>query len=429
MTVTVYCTHPTPRLQYILHVLFRVLGKVEVTCRPPECFSAGNGPALSYGCTLPDLQEVPQSGILLHDDVLQEMPDVLHHPVHKGFFPSAQNEQIPFDIFASAFCILTDLWSVSGLLPLDEHGRTQDRHHPLFVNGWHTQPVLHAYTNFLMRLLGIQSPEPMQIPDIQITLDIDEPWKHRNKPFPVMLGGFAKSIISGDSDSMLERWNAVIRKNDPYDILSTIPDPEKITLFFLLDRHDPKDGRHTWRNSAYRNLIQKCQDQGFSIGIHPSYTSCITPGRIAYEKARLEEILQTPVYKSRQHFLRFRNPDTFIELENAGIREEYSVCPIHFTGYIRGIAIPFPWYNFKSRQISPLHIVPVMVMDRALQKYQGVQVPDAIGKILTEVNTCKQAGGTCTLLWHNTTLSETGEWKGWKKVWDTVLMATKSNQV
>lgn len=429
MTVTVYCTQPAPRLQYVLHVLFRVLAHVEVRCQSPECFTIGNGPALSYGCTLPEVSEVPESGILSHEGRMQEMPAALQHPIHKGFFPAYENTQIPFDIFASAFCILTDLWAVSGLIPLDEHGRTQDQYHPLFIHGWHTQPLIHTYSNFLMHILGIQAPNPKPFPEIQITLDIDEPWKHRNKPIPVILGGFAKAIISGDAFSIHERWNAIVNRKDPFDILSSIPNPEKITLFFLIDRHDAKDGRHTWKNTAYRKLIQNCRNRGFSIGIHPSYSSSLVPGRIAFEKSRLEEILQAPVYKSRQHFLRYQNPHTFAELEKAGIREEYSVCPIHFTGYIRGMAIPFPWYNFESQLISPLLIVPVMVMDRALQKYQGVQVTDAIGKILAEVDTCKQTGGTCTLLWHNTTLSETGEWKGWKAVWNTILSATKSSRV
>jgi hypothetical protein len=68
-------------------------------------------------------------------------------------------------------------------------------------------------------------------------------------------------------------------------------------------------------------------------------------------------------------------------------------------------------------------------MDRALQKYQGIQANQAVEAIQSEIKTCKQAGGTCTLLWHNTTLSETGEWKGWKKVWNEVQTDAKNQLI
>lgn len=429
MTVTIYCPNPSARLLYVLHVIFTLLGRVRFQVKHPNSYSADHAPALSYGCILPDIRQIPDAGCLHQNTFLSEMPAHLDHPHYKGFFPAIGNYDIPFDLFASAFCILTDFWTVSGLLPLDEHGRAQDQLHPIRLLGWHTYPLIHSYQHELWNLLQLKPIASNNPNPLKLTLDIDEPWKHRHKPISVTFGGLAKAILQLDFFSLNERYKALVLKNDPFDVLRYIQNPEQLTLFFLIERHDARDGRHTWKNKAYRSLIQECRDRGFHIGIHPSYTSSAIPGRIAEEKNYLEDILKTPVYKSRQHFLRYRNPETFAELENAGIQEDYSVCPIHFTGYIRGMAIPFPWYNFDKQQMSSLQIVPVMVMDRALQKYQGIQANQAVEAIQSEIKTCKQAGGTCTLLWHNTTLSETGEWKGWKKVWNEVQTDAKNQLI
>lgn len=386
-----------------------------------EAGETGESYLLTYGCTQDGISELPDAQFFVQNSLPDAVPQVNYTGKLQGLFP-VKSEDLPFsfDLLATTFWILTDSWSIQGHLPLDNHGRVEDRHHPLVLNGWHTEPLIHKYAEAIGRLL------PGFIPiqrkgTIQITLDIDEPWKHANKSLPIQAGGMAKSLLSGDLQMLQERLVSIVGKKDPYYIFPELTHPERLILFFLIDHHDSRDGRHTWQNKAYRQLIQECKKRGFQIGIHPSYTSSRVEGRIAFEKQKLEEIIEAPVKLSRQHFLRYQNPETFEALEACGIEHEYSLCPIHVCGYLRGMAIPYPWYDLKKDRITQILLHPVMVMDRALQKYQGYTADTAWVRIKTEAEKCLSFGGDFVILWHNATLSESGEWKGWKKIWHQLL--------
>jgi len=424
MRITLICPEKHPRLLYVCEVLLGVLMDAEWEIISPEAYVSGRKHVLSYGCSFPGVPEIPSSGYLFTSEFPSEAPPILKHKQYQGLFPSDSGLALPFDLLSTSFWILTDAWDLQGLLPKDLHGRVLDLQHPVYLNGWFTYPLLHTYRDLLLRLMGVEEstlPSKKNIPALSITLDIDEPWKHRHKPLWVSGGGILKSLMKGSGAELKERYSALIQKEDPFFIFPLLDNKVSLNLFFLIDRHDSRDGRHTWKNSAYKKLIQDCRDAGHTLGIHPSYTSSITKDRIAFEKKKLEEITGHKILHSRQHFLRYKNPETFAELEASGIQHEYSVCPIHYSGYSRGIALPFPWYNILKEKTSRLWLHPMMIMDRALQKYQGLQADQAWDVIQQEIQTTKKAGGTFGILWHNTTLSETGEWTGWRKVWDALM--------
>lgn len=410
------------RLQYVCEVLFnRLLGLTWERVQFPLEQTIPDTFILSYGCQVEGALMLADSGFFATAELPAIPPKVYYSATVSGLFPVHSSESpFSFDLLASTFWILTDAWSLQGCLPLDPHGRVEDSAHPIVLNGWHKQPIIHQYAEALSRLIPGYTRIKRQ-GSFQITLDIDEPWKHAHKTLPIQIGGIAKSLLYGDLDSFKERIQSIFGKKDPFYIFPELGQPRNMILFFLLDHHDSRDGRHTWQNVAYRKLIQDCHKRGFQIGIHPSYTSSRVEGRIAFEKQKLEEIIEAPVKLSRQHFLRYRNPETFEALEACGIVHEYSLCPIHFCGYLRGMAIPFPWYDLKQERISNLMLHPVMVMDRALQKYQGFTAENAWDKIKQEAEICYSYGGEFVILWHNATLSESGEWKGWNKVWRNLL--------
>lgn len=420
--LTIYTPEFSPRLEYVCHILFGVLLETEWIIKiPPAPGEIPDSYALSYGVRLESVLHIPSSGLLFQKILPEKSPEVYLGTQISGLFPGPEPEaDIPFDLFASSFWILLDIWAVQNILPLDSYGRTEDSQHPIFLKGWHTYPIVQKYAEFIAAQFPDSGLGVRKKFSVQTTLDIDEPWKNRYKPLWIQSGGIIKSLLNRDFSGLKEKYQSLILKQDPFDILDKIQLPSNTCLFFLLDRHDVRDGRHTWKNAAYRELILRCRDAGYTLGIHPSFTSSETPGRIQFEKEKLEEITQQKILYSRQHFLRYKNPETFAELEEAGIQHEYSLCPVHFCGYLRGMARAFPWYNIQKEKISRLNLHPVMLMDRALQKYQGYTSSDASRIIIEQAEISRAAGGTFVILWHNTTLSESGEWKGWTKVWSSL---------
>jgi ABC-type thiamine transport system substrate-binding protein len=65
-------------------------------------------------------------------------------------------------------------------------------------------------------------------------------------------------------------------------------------------------------------------------------------------------------------------------------------------------------------------------MDVTLQQYLALTPEAAIQTVQTLIDTTRNAGGAFMTLWHNSSLSEDGAWKNWRKVYEQILnYATK----
>jgi len=260
--------------------------------------------------------------------------------------------------------------------------------------------------------------------DYEITSDIDAPWKHKHKPFFVQFVSFFKSFLKGEKENLIEKGNIWKGKKDPFDtfdLLFELFPPEKTTFFFLIARHSQYDTRFTYQHPRLQKLIQEVYQKKYRIGIHPSYTSFLDEKKIHTEIKLLSEIISQPICASRQHFLRFRLPHTFQYLEKAGIRHEYSFCWKKAIGFPLGMTKIFPWYDLSQERETTLFLHPTMVMDRSLQLYMQMSPQNALVEVQKRITTTKFWGGTFTILLHNDAFSESGEWKGWRKVWVEVL--------
>jgi hypothetical protein len=412
MIIQLVCKQPSPRIKYVAEVLSSV-GGFEIQVISVEELNHSQI-AITYGLKIDLLPQIYCSGEI---DLFSfnPTPEIYNTPEIKGWYPSPQKtEQIPFDLILSAFRLLTESWE----MPIDQHGRNNDKFHPLELQGWTKIPLIHLYSKYLSSFFSIKTDNiVLNKNKLILTLDIDEPWKYLHKNILIQFGGVIKDLKNNNHTKLQERWNSFVNNKDPFDILDEIITPENINLFFLIERRCRQDGRHTWRNAHYRKLIQKCHRRGFTIGIHPSYLSSTRKGWITEEIEELTQIIGAPVLHSRQHFLKYKDPDTFRELEAAGIHWEYSVCPIQFAGFRRGISKPFPWYDMEQERVSKLLLVPAVAMDRGLQKYQGLTPEESKITIKNLLESMQIFEGDCLLLWHNTTLSENDEWKGWKSLW------------
>jgi hypothetical protein len=78
------------------------------------------------------------------------------------------------------------------------------------------------------------------------------------------------------------------------------------------------------------------------------------------------------------------------------------------------MAVPYYWFDLLADTPSPLLRWPAMIMDRTLQQYMQLSPAEALARMQTLLATTCEAGGVFTLLLHNDSLSESGEWQGWR---------------
>ena len=360
---------------------------------------------------------VPNSGLLFSQtlDILPAEDVPFQEPISATDPPAT----IHVDIFASAFYVATEYEKY-----IDPHVDSHERYDLTVYEkdnpDKHQYPLIHQYAEWLWEHLIAQYPNlqrPKRFYDFHLTFDIDHPWKHRYKKWYIQAGGILKSLFSASMEELKERGKSLWRNDDPYDtfkhIFSLSP-PAKTLFFFLIERKSKHDTRHTYLNNPYRRLIRSIHAKGYPIGIHPSYTSFLDLSQIQHERRQLEQIIGQPIIHSRQHYLKYRLPDTFRYLCEAGIRHDYTLCVNHSLGFRTGMALPYPWFDLEKNVRTDLWLHPTMVMDTSLRQYLQLTPEDAVQAVDHLVNQTRQVNGCFTLLIHNDALSDSGPWKGWR---------------
>ncbi|HHG86185.1 MAG TPA: hypothetical protein ENJ82_15655 [Bacteroidetes bacterium] len=400
-----------PRLRYTLDtVLKEALGFAFVLQTPDVPRPPGKIPYFNYSSEpIPNTVSIPCDG-LLYESHIRPQGSVEY------LFPadSAENSSFPAaDPFSFFFYRLSE-YAAYQSAERDVHDRY------LVTN---TEPDLER----LLRLLEAQfAPiyDPHNLPrkrrefDYEITIDVDHPWKFRHKGAKVVLGSGLKDLVQGRFRTLAERVRYLSIGKEPFEVFSEIKricPAEKTTLFFLVAGDHANDSRFSLRMPAYRDLVQQYKDAGFSIGLHPSYLAYLDEARILAEKKLLESVVG-PVHRSRQHYLRYRLPETFTYLADAGIREEYSICPPSLLGAKTGLLRPYYWFDLQNNRATTLRLIPAFVMDRTLQQYLKMSPQAALPAIKSWVDQVKKWKGKFVLILHNETFSETGEWRGWRSV-------------
>ena len=248
------------------------------------------------------------------------------------------------------------------------------------------------------------------------TFDFDSPWKYQHKPLWIQAGSLVKQFFRQDWSGISERFHT----KDPFEtdeLLSVFKESGKVKVFVLHGTGHPHDSRFPFTLPAWRKRIYKLAEY-FPVGIHPSFLSADEPERIWKEKQWLEEILERQVIASRQHFLKLRFPDTLRTLLECGIREDYSAACYSMAGFKHGTSHSFYWFDLLKNEITPLRIFPGSWMDRTqlriLPTEKHFTLTDVFAKLQAQYKMIQTFGGTQRILLHNDTLSNSGEWKGWR---------------
>ncbi|MEL6132685.1 MAG: hypothetical protein AAFR59_04895 [Bacteroidota bacterium] len=416
----------TPRLIYIQDIIGELLG-VPLSFFTQKEALPPTQPWINY-TSHPELggMHIPPTDLLFEQGVQHQSLNIYWetYPLLFGA-PTENPHALDFDVFAAIFYLVTDYEKYVVFRP-DRHDRYDQTAYPSAQWKLQEVPLVHFYVEKLWKKLKQVFPHHIfsrSLPTAtgELTFDLDYPWKHRHKPLSVMLGGGIKDLAQGKISNVRERWKAVIQGKDPFytfDLLLDHSKKDHTHFFFLIDHHAPEDSRFSYKQQVLRALIQKIVGEGYRSGIHPSFISYTRPDILRHEVQRLTELIERPVLSSRQHFLRHRLPDTYRYLLAEGIQEEYTPCLYTSGGFPNGMAQPFYWYDLLREEKTVLRLHPTMIMDRTLHTYMKLNPVLAYQRFAELKRTTESYRGKFTLLLHNDTLSDSGEWTGWL---DTIL--------
>ena len=433
--ILVYTHKITPRVRYAFkHILTRtLLFSVTFTSKIDE-FVAHNGPKLSYTkAPLGNEFFIKSNDLLFEQGVndldinIQKWEDV------PCFFATNLKSSIPFDIFAASFYLIS---RYEEYLPQvkDIHGRFTAEQSMAFKYGFLEKPVVDIWSYKFLAILKEKFPDykcKTRAYTFISTVDIDNAFAYKHKNLVRTIGGFFNDLLKF---KLVEIWNrfAVLwnLKRDPFDTFESILRLKneynvKTIFFFLIGDYSTFDTNVSASKTKYKLLIKEMVDYA-RVGLHPSYFTMQDAALLKKEKERLENITNTPVTRSRQHYLRFSLPETYQNLIDLEVEEDYSMGYASIVGFRASTCTPFYFYDLDFEIQTPLKIFPFALMDTTLNDYMKLTSKQALGRIRDLKNEVKAVNGTFITLFHNESLSNYLRWRGWKRLYESMLKIATS---
>lgn len=406
--IHIFTEHITPRLIYVLDFCFTEKGEAYELVSTREEWNKLEVKSLNYSnqeikC---DLQINPQ-GILFESEIYQSKSVVFNDG---NFEIDGVNDEL-----GSIFYLLVRYKSYYSQ-NLDAHGRLNAEHNTLVKFGLNKVAVVDRLVKSIWEKLSLDYSKVQNGFKIIPTFDIDVAWAYKNRKFIRSVGAMLKG------KKPIERLKVYAGiSQDPYDTYSYIREiaakTEQIICFTLLGDWGKYDKNIHWENYSYGSLIRGLNLEG-GLGIHPSYASYLDVDKVRLEINRLETITGHEILKSRQHFLRLKIPESYNTLVAAGIKNDYSMGFADDFGFRAGTSFPFYYFDLKQNKSTDLLIHPFAYMDSAMKDYLKLKPEQAKEVIYDLIAEVKSVGGQFISIWHNSSIHDKGEWKGWKTVLD-----------
>ncbi|HZH72833.1 MAG TPA: polysaccharide deacetylase family protein [Mariniphaga sp.] len=425
--ILIYTEKLNPRIEYIFQVIFTViLGKQVSFTSKMNKFITSPSPKINYSYEKFGAEIYIKPHRLLYCKALIQ-PDIqpVWHEGEKYFFESSSDSVFPFDMFAASFYLLSRYEEyLDG--EKDKFKRFPASESILVKYNLLKKPVVNIWARMLADKLKEYFPEldfPKKTFRFVPTIDIDNAWAYAHKGSFRTAGAVVRALANGNLQEVRSRMNVWLgRIKDPYDTYGFMDEVFKghekdVVFFFLLGNYKRYDKNISWENKKFRELIRDIGAR-YQIGIHPSYSSSKKKNKslLAAEVKRLHLITGKTVNKSRQHFLRLRFPRVYRNLIKNGIQEDYTMGYPSHSGFRAGICTPYPFYDLKNEAITSLTIMPFQVMDVTLRVYLKLSPADALKEIEGLMEEVKNVGGTFSYIWHNETINDVGDWKGYREV-------------
>ena len=426
----VYSHRITPRIRYIFkHILTRTLLIPVSFTSKVEDFVAHNGLKLSYTKTALGSEFFIKSNDLLFEQGVNDLEiNVQKWDDVPCFFATNINSSLPFDIFAASFYLIT---RYEEYLPhvKDTHGRFTAEQSLAFKYKFLEKPVIDIWSYKFLSLLKERFPDytyKTRKYNYISTIDIDNAYAYKHKSFIRGFGGFFMDIFRF---KLRDVWNRTAvnlnLKKDPFNTFNELLSFKKefnikTIFFFSIGDYTTFDTNVSASKNKYKLLIKNVQDYAL-VGLHPSYFTMNNASMLKKEKGRLENITNTTIKKSRQHYLRFNLPETYQQLIDLEIDEEYSMGYAINVGFRASTCTPFYFYDLDFEIQTPLKVFPFALMDTTLNDYLKLTPKQSLGKIRDLRNEIKAVNGTFITLFHNESLSNYLRWKGWKRLYESML--------
>lgn len=424
--IQIYSEHISNRLEYTCEVLFKHVLKCEYKIINDDDKLDLNLPILNYSRykIKGSLQIIPAN--LLFEEDIREYDINIKDEYY--FFCTSDDLHVKYDLLAASFFMLS---RYEEYLPSnrDNHDRYKAENSLAYHNGFLKKAVVNRWAQEIKHIIQekwINFSFPKFEYQYLNTIDIDYAYAYKSKGIKRLIGGGIKSIIKVDLEDLSRRIKYILKLDkDPFDVYEylssqTAKNSLNTIYFFQVGKNDTFDRNLSLKSKGFKKLIKNISGKHI-VGIHPSYRSNLKFEELKGETDNLGDVTGSKVEDSRQHYLKLKLPETYRSLIKLKVKNDYTMGYASQIGFRAGICTPFPFFDLEKNELTDLMLHPFQIMDGTLNQYLKLSTQEALKEINDIYVEIKAVDGTFITLWHNESLSEMRQWKGWKSVYEKMV--------
>lgn len=335
--------------------------------------------------------------------------------------------QIGIDVFGSAFFMLSRYEEVVKNAR-DQYDRFSAKESLAYQEGFLERPIINEYIEILwwaIKKLWPDLKRKKRTFRIIPTHDVDRPYGTAFLNSYEKMRSLAGDLIKRRNISLFWRRlkmiaNIAIKgyefdEDNTFDFIMDISERNGLIsnfYFMTLNGVSDFDGNYDIERYELTNLIKKIAFRGHEIGIHPSFVSYDNENVFLRCVESLKNTLTNmglhfDILGGRQHYLRWKCPETWCLYEKAGLTYDTTLAFADHIGFRCGVCYEYPVFDVVARKALGVYERPLIVMEGSgLDKsYMGLTKEEMLCRCLKLKETCRKYQGDFVILWHNSSLA------------------------
>jgi hypothetical protein len=293
-----------------------------------------------------------------------------------AFFPAPERSDVPFDIFAAAFYLIT---RYEEYLPQvkDDYGRYSPYESVAFKNNFLKSPLIDLWVQKLAMLLHdveLSTLKPKENINKLIAIEVATFSRYKKRGVVMNATAFVRHVRKLQLDRAWSQLKTLLNlEDDPYDNSNRILDifikyrkskdretrKELDMLFFfhLGDYNDQNTGV-TYKSKSYLEAIKHIADY-VRIGLR--FSSNTSQKDVYKEEKRFENLLKRPLQFTMAAHSKISMPGHYKLLVDTKTMEDYSMGYVNEPGLRASTSFPFYFYDLDYEVQTPLLIHPYSI--------------------------------------------------------------------
>jgi hypothetical protein len=403
----IYTQKITPRISYVFkHICTRILGFEVGFTSVIEELIAHNGPKLSYGKQplgneffIQSHGLLTQQGIENQDITLKEWDGI------PCFFTTSEKSNIPFDIFAASFYLLS---RYEEYLPhvKDALGRYPASESLAFKHKFLEQPIVDMWAMKFFNSISEKFPEIKKLDRktrIHPVIICKEPYAYKQKGFFRTLIGYTSDLSRLKIGRIFERTRVILNlRKDPFDTFTWLINVCKrsrntVTFFFILGDNITFEKSFNTYRKKFKMLIKYVSDYKRS-GIIFSMNALEDFNILKKEKERMEEIINRNLQFAMNDMYMVLLPDNYRNLIELEVERDFTMGYAKTPGFRASTCTPFLFYDLDFEIKTPLQIQPIALTSDSLRHLKPKDATNLYNRVHQNVEKVK---GTFSVIFTN----------------------------